>query len=261
MKISDSKSLPIVKPEEEGLRPTLPELTINSTNQNKLSEYKRILGQPVAGAKMPTKELQMEGPTAKAVSEHLDGGDRRNNFPYLAAAAELGSCKAQEAWKLFNGPVLVEDTSLWLHGLGGEPGPFYSQWEKKPGYNRELCDRVHMLPALRGEEVNDRATAVVTLAIWSGNADCPPDVWQGVVSGRIAREPRGENGFGWDRIFIPLNDDGEPAFFHRDPASGEPLRDLAWALIGKTFAELTPEEKDLVSMRAKALRRFLDSCR
>jgi len=237
----------------------LPELTINSTNQDKIKEYERILGKPVAGAKMPTQELQMDGPTAKAVSEHLDGGDRRNNFPYLAAAAELGSCKAREAWKLFNGPVLVEDTSLFLHGLGGEPGPFYSQWEKRPGYNRELCDRVHELPVLRGEEVNDRATAVVTLAMWSGDVDSPPDVWQGVVSGRIASEPRGENGFGWDSIFIPLDDEGEPAFVHTDEVTGRVLLDSSGRPIGKTFAELTPEEKDLVSMRAKALQRFLES--
>jgi non-canonical purine NTP pyrophosphatase (RdgB/HAM1 family) len=262
MEILDNKELRVVRPEGEQLSPVRANLTINSTNPNKIKEYERILGRPVAGVRIPTPERQMEGSTAKAVSEHVDGGDRTNNFPYLAAAAELGSCKAQDAWKLFGGPVLVEDTSLYLHGLGGQPGPFYSQWDKKPGYNRDLCDYVHKLPDIRGKEVNDRATAVVTLAMWRDDGNSlAADVWQGVVTGRIASEPRGENGFGWDSIFIPSNDDGEPAFFHIDPATGEPLRDLTGAVIGKTFAELTPEEKDLVSMRAKALRRFLDSCR
>lgn len=258
MKISDNKELHVVNPEGAGLGPTQPDLTINSTNQNKIKEYERILGRPVAGAKIPTPELQMEGPTAKSVNEHLDGGAQTNNFPYLAAAAELGSYKAKTACELSGGPVLVEDTTLFLHGLGGEPGPFYSQWEKKPGYNRDLCDRVHIFPELRREEVNDRATAVVTLAMWSGDADRPPDVWQGVVSGRIAREPRGENGFGWDSIFIPLSDEGQPSFVHTDEDTGRVLLDSSGRPIGKTFAELTAEEKDLVSMRAKALKRFLD---
>lgn len=236
----------------------LASLTINSTNPHKLAEYGRILGRSVEGAKIPTPELQMESGTAQSVREHRDGGHRLNNFPYMRAAAELAAIKAQSAHEIFKGPVLIEDTALFLHGLCGEPGPFYSQWGS-PDYNGELCNRVHLLPKLVGGEINDRATALVSLAMWSGDPERPADVWQGVVAGIVPDAPRGEAGFGWDSIFIPLNEDGLPAFIHCDPESREPVRDELGNIKGKTFAELTPEEKDAVSMRVKALRRFLSA--
>jgi XTP/dITP diphosphohydrolase len=202
--------------------------------------------------------MQMESDFAKRVKEHRDGGEPLNNYPYLAAGAELASNKSKTAFSLFGGPVLIEDTWISLHGLRGEPGPFYSQWGNLT-YNKDLCDRVHLLPSLTGEEVNDRATAIVTLAVWNGDPDCPPDVYQGVVVGRIAKAPRGENGFGWDSIFIPLADDGSPAYCHVDPVTGEVLVDVDGAPVGKTYAEMTAEEKDSISMRARALQRFMNS--
>jgi non-canonical purine NTP pyrophosphatase (RdgB/HAM1 family) len=230
-----------------------PTFTINSTNPSKLAEYERILGRPVAGTKLAVPEMQMEGDSAKRVREHRDGGDPFNNFPFRAAAAELAIGKAKVAFQLFNGPVLIEDTWLSLHGLHGEPGPFYSQWGSSI-YNKELCDRVHLLPSLLGEGVNDRATAIVTLAVWRGGSESPPEVHQGVVVGRIAKAPRGENGFGWDSIFIPLADDSSPAFCHVDPVTGEVLVGTDGARVGKTYAEMTSEQKDSISMRARALR-------
>ena len=59
-------------------------------------------------------------------------------------------------------------------------------------------------------------------------------MFSGEVRGQIARAPRGDRGFGWDTIFIP---DGET----------------------RTFAEMTPEEKDRLSMRRKAFRDFAES--
>jgi XTP/dITP diphosphohydrolase len=245
-----------VEDDMSALQVDRPTLTINSTNPSKLAEYERILGRPVAGTKLAVPEMQMESEFAKPVKEHRDGGDPFDNYPYKAAAAELASNKAKAAFNLFNGPVLIEDTWISLHGLRGEPGPFYSQWGNST-YNQDLCNRVHLLPPLTGEEVNDRATAIVTLAIWKGDPDCPPDVYQGVVAGRIAKAPRGENGFGWDSIFIPLADDGSPAFCHVDPVTGDVLVDVDGAPVGKTYAEMTPEEKDSISMRARALHAFM----
>ncbi len=233
-----------------------PTLTINSTNPSKLEEYERILGRPVVGMKLAVPEMQMESELASQVREHCDGGDPFNNAPYRTAAAELAGSKARTAFGLCNRTILIEDTWLSLHGLHGEPGPFYSQWGNRT-YNQDLCNRVHLLPTLTGEEVNDRATAIVTIAVWSGDPALPPDVYQGVVAGRIAKSPRGESGFGWDSIFIPLSEDGSPVFCHADSATGGVLVDADGAPVGKTYAEITSKEKDDISVRAQALKFFV----
>jgi len=212
----------------------------------------------VQGVSIPVTELQMEKATAAAVQDHRDNGDFRNSAPYLHAAAESVDAKARNAYKMVSSPVLVEDTALFLHGLRGEPGLFYSQ-VGNPEWNREVCMRVHEIQRILKGQINDYATAVVTLARWSGDPERPVDIWQGVLRGRVPTEPRGTNGFGWDEIFVPLNDEGHPAFFQMNPENNQPLLDMSGNYQGKTLAELTSEEKDSISMRATALRKFCDS--
>ncbi|HEY6429257.1 MAG TPA: non-canonical purine NTP pyrophosphatase, partial [Acidimicrobiales bacterium] len=69
------------------------------------------------------------------------------------------------------------------------------------------------------------------------------EVWaEGVMDGTIATAPRGENGFGYDPVFVPDGPDGP------DGMEREEGRD------GRTFAEITAGEKDAMSHRGRAFR-------
>lgn len=232
-----------------------PGFAIATTNTRKLDEYRRLFGDTdieVLGRCLDreVKEIQMNSATANKVALHSDAGIHTSNTPYLEAAAEIARSKAKEAFTIAGQPVIVEDTTLFLHGCLGQPGPFYSQFAANPRYNRILCDTVHILGSRDGAPVNDRATAVVTLARWNPLTETA-DVWQGVTLGLIPKEPRGDNGFGWDSIFIPINENGVPVVLIPDAGSGDAH--------GATFAEMDSAQKDLASMRARAVRRYIDT--
>lgn len=128
--------------------------------------------------------------------------------------------KAKEAYRQLGRPVLVEDVSLTFHALKQLPGPFI-KWFLKSMSLPDICK------LLEGQD--DRsATARVCYALYDGKE---MHLFDGQISGTIPAEPRGDNGFGWDPIFIP---DG----------------------LDKTLGELTPEEHDQVSMRHIAIEKL-----
>mmetsp|Transcript_21113 Transcript_21113/g.33981 ORF Transcript_21113/g.33981 Transcript_21113/m.33981 type:complete len:272 (+) Transcript_21113:62-877(+) len=101
------------------------------------------------------------------------------------------------AAQLANGPSLVEDTSLELHALGGQPGPFIKFFQER--LKSEGLWRI--LTAYEDKS----ATAVCTLAFCTApHAD--PVMFTGKVDGTIV-EPIQGRGFGWDSIFVPVGED------------------------------------------------------
>jgi non-canonical purine NTP pyrophosphatase (RdgB/HAM1 family) len=131
---------------------------------------------------------------------------------------EIVRSKAEAAHEVIGAPVLVEDTGLELLGLGGFPGPLI-RWLLASVGPEGIC----RLAAAFGDP---RAVARCLTCATDGDAVV---LGEGVVFGLIAAAPRGTNGFGWDSTFIP--DDGD----------------------GRTFAEMTDEEKNQISHRRKAL--------
>jgi non-canonical purine NTP pyrophosphatase (RdgB/HAM1 family) len=126
--------------------------------------------------------------------------------------------KSRAAQRLLGFPVLVEDTSLELSALGGFPGPLV-RWliqAAGPGAIARILD------AFPDRTARARCAALV----WDGQRE-----WLGLgeVRGTIASEARGTGGFGWDVVFEP-----------------------EWGG-GRTYAELSPEEKNARSHRALAL--------
>lgn len=115
-------------------------------------------------------------------------------------------------------PLIVEDAGLFIYSLNGFPGPYTSYAYKTIGLEG-------VLRLLEGSR-DRRARFVSAVAVIE-----PPleRVFVGVAEGYIAAEPRGGSGFGFDPIFIP-----------------EGSR--------RTFAEMSLEEKNKYSHRAKALR-------
>jgi non-canonical purine NTP pyrophosphatase (RdgB/HAM1 family) len=163
-----------------------------TSNPNKVKEAERILGFALEHAAVELDELQAETVGAVALA------------------------KARAAFQKLGRPVIVEDAGIELVGLGGFPGPFIKYWEKLGGLS-SICRTADGL----GDR---RVRAICALGICS---DAGSDVVVGSIAGSLSAAPRGQNGFGWDAIFIP---EGEE----------------------RTFGEMSAAEKDARSHRRRA---------
>jgi XTP/dITP diphosphohydrolase len=126
-------------------------------------------------------------------------------------------------------PALADDTGLEVAALDGAPGVFAARFA---GENATYADnRAKLLAALDG--IADRRARFRTVAVvaWPDGSET---VAEGICDGMIAEQERGARGFGYDPVFIPVEIDG------------------------RTFAEMSDEEKNAVSHRARALRNLLN---
>ncbi|MEM4297434.1 MAG: XTP/dITP diphosphatase [Nitrososphaerota archaeon] len=128
---------------------------------------------------------------------------------------------AQDAWEKVKRPLLVEDAGLFVHTLSGFPGPYSS-------YVYRTIGIAGILKLMEGRR--DRR-AFFSSALAYVESKGLMKVFLGKAEGEISHEPRGEGGFGFDPIFIPKGKD-------------------------RTFAEMSLEEKNVYSHRAKALEKF-----
>lgn len=120
-------------------------------------------------------------------------------------------------------PAVADDTGLMVDALGGAPGVFSSRFA---GEGATYADNVaKLLAEMHGLE--DRRARFVTCALVR-YPDGSEVIAVGEVLGSITTEARGEMGFGYDPVFVP--DDGD----------------------GRTFAEMTTDEKNAVSHRGRA---------
>ena len=138
---------------------------------------------------------------------------------------ENARLKAQAALHRTHEASLGEDSGIEVDALGGEPGVYSSRFAgpnaTDDDRNRILMERLDGVP---DEARTCRYRSVVVLALPDGREF----VCEGSCEGRIGHAPRGRNGFGYDPIFE--------------------LPDR-----GCTMAELSPEEKNAISHRGKAL--------
>lgn len=178
----------------------LPVLYFATTNLNKIKEIKRILkGVEIFPCDVKVDEIQSLDPQ------------------------EVISKKATEAWRKnkYN-PVLVEDVSLEISGLGGRPGTFVNQFGGSDIEIRRMIAEVWL------KDKDRNALARTIYGIYDGKE---VHIWEGLVIGSISEKLSGGNGFGWDDMFIPKKSK-------------------------KTFAEMTDKEKDTFSMRKIALEKL-----
>ena len=142
-----------------------------------------------------------------------------------ATFIENALAKARHAARLTGLPALADDSGICVDALGGAPGVISAHFAGEPRSdvrnNRKLLE---MLEA--GED--RRAHYYCVLLLMRHGDDPQPLVAEGEWRGEILREPRGSGGFGYDPLFL----------------------DTA---LGRTGAELTPEQKNRVSHRGKAL--------
>jgi non-canonical purine NTP pyrophosphatase (RdgB/HAM1 family) len=177
--------------------------TFITGNQDKADYLARTLGIPLEHQKVELDELQST--SLEAIVEH----------------------KVKQAYDLIKKPVLVEDVALGFDALDGLPGPFVKFFVDAPNGLEGMCRMLDGFPD-RG------AIASCVFGYYDGET---LKMFQGSLKGKIAEHPRGENGFGWDKIFEPVGYEG------------------------KTRAELTPDGDASTYATIKpfaALREFLN---
>jgi XTP/dITP diphosphohydrolase len=144
---------------------------------------------------------------------------------------ENALAKARHASRAAALPAFADDSGLCVDALGGEPGVHSAYYAGREG-DRETRDARNNEKLL--SQVKDQRSAYyVCLMVFVRHPDEPrPLVAEGIWRGEIARAPKGMNGFGYDPLFfIPS--------------------------LGKTAAELPPEQKNRISHRGIALQKLL----
>jgi len=122
-------------------------------------------------------------------------------------------------------PVIVEDAGLFIKALKGFPGPYSSYVFRTVGLKGVL----KLMENLKG-----RRAFFESVVAFSAPNGKPQKYFRGKTEGRIAEQVKGHEGFGFDPIFFPLGGKG------------------------KTFAEMSTNQKNELSHRAKALRAFAE---
>ncbi|WP_053219041.1 XTP/dITP diphosphatase [Virgibacillus senegalensis] len=155
--------------------------------------------------------------------------DLEENIPDIEETGETfeenAALKAETIAKRFSLPVLADDSGLEVDALDGRPGIYSARFAGLEKSDQANIDK--LLKELEGIPEEKRAARFVcVLAV--ARPGKTTIFKRGTCEGRIAEKPKGKNGFGYDPVFYP---DG----------------------MGKTMAELSPEEKNQISHRKRAI--------
>jgi XTP/dITP diphosphohydrolase len=169
---------------------------------------------------------------AAEIAPMLDGFDllpRPDDVPDVDETGDTLEENARlKAWALVNAtgmPAIADDTGLEVDALDGAPGVYSARFA---GEHATYADNVQKLwEAMIGAATRTARFRTVALAAFPDGAEV---IGHGVVEGVFAVDPRCDNCFGYDPLFIPEGGDG------------------------RTFAEMTRAEKEHVSHRGRAFR-------
>ncbi|MET0866438.1 MAG: RdgB/HAM1 family non-canonical purine NTP pyrophosphatase [Nakamurella sp.] len=181
-------------------------------NAKKLAELQRILGtraQVIGLADVPAFE---EEPETGATFE------------------ENAIAKAEQAARETGEISLADDSGLSVDAMNGMPGVLSARWSGKHG---DDAANTALLLAQMGDVPDGRRGAAFVCALALAVPKEQVHVVRGEWRGRILRQPRGSNGFGYDPVFVPEETDD----------SGD----------RRSAAQLLPSEKDSLSHRGRAL--------
>jgi inosine triphosphate pyrophosphatase len=142
-------------------------ITFITGNQSKADYLAKYLGFPVQHHKLDLIEIQSLDP--RQIIEH----------------------KVKQAYDVIKSPVLVEDVSLEFEALGKLPGTFIKFFVEEVPFE-VICSMV--------DGKSRKATARCVFGYYDGQE---LELFEGSLAGEIAHSPSGDNGFGWDKIFIP----------------------------------------------------------
>lgn len=190
-------------------------LILASNNANKLREVREIL----AGSGM------------ELISQH-DAGCDFEVEETGETFEENAFLKADAVVKASGLPAVADDSGLEVDALGGAPGVRSARYTGS--HDNTDLNRRRFLLAQIGDAENRGARFVSAICCVFPNGDVIRA--RGTCEGTVAYDMRGENGFGYDAVFIPEG-------------------------YKKTMAELSADEKNAISHRGRALRQFADELR
>jgi len=149
--------------------------------------------------------------------------------------ADNARLKACYYGRILNRLVLADDSGLEVDALGGEPGVYSARFAEGGWADRREQDRANwekLLAKLKGIPKESRAARFCCCLCVVSSTKIALEV-NGYLEGYIAEEPHGENGFGYDPVFwVPE--------------------------MNKMVAELSAEEKNLISHRGRALKKLIE---
>ena len=158
-----------------------------------------------------------------------------DHFPNIMEIPETGKTlkenafiKARTVFEMTGLPSLADDTGLEVQALGGDPGVFSARYAGEQASYQDNCEKL-LKNMMRVPKENREAKFRTVIAYKDDNRELSCD---GSVKGEIAQSPKGSFGFGYDSVFY-------------------------YPPLEKTFAELSEKEKNSISHRGRALRKFL----
>jgi XTP/dITP diphosphohydrolase len=185
-------------------------LVIASKNRGKIKEIQRLLSD------FPVRIRSLE------------------DFPDITGVEETGKTftenaelKARSYARQTNCWALADDSGLEVLALNDEPGIYSARFAGINATDKE--NNIKLLDALKSTPENKRQARFICVMIVSDEKGRIKCFSEGICNGRIAFQPRGKNGFGYDPLFIPDGYDN-------------------------TFGELSEEIKEKISHRSKALK-------
>jgi XTP/dITP diphosphohydrolase len=186
-------------------------LVLATHNQHKVEEFASILGQAVPGIEI----VAYDGP------EPVESG---------VSFAENALIKARTAAEHTGLPALADDSGICVDVLGGAPGIFSARWAGSHGDSAaNLALLLDQISDIAEPSRGAHFTSTIALVTPMG----AETVVEGVWPGRIAAEPRGTNGFGYDPAFIPEGLDISAAQLSASEKNSDSHR-------ARAFAQLVP---------------------
>ena len=143
--------------------------------------------------------------------------------------------KAHYAAKKSGLPALSDDSGIIVDGLDGAPGVYTANWAETPNGRDFVMAMTKVWTLLEEKHVPEPRTARFNATLCLAWPDGHDEVFEGRVEGRIVWPMRGDNGFGFDPVFLP---DGK----------------------SQTFGEMDPVEKHEMSHRAVAFAKLVAAC-
>jgi XTP/dITP diphosphohydrolase len=182
-----------------------PRLLIATTNEGKLREFRSLTPENIVLVSLTDLVLPSPDETGNTLAENA-------------------LLKAQSAATSSGLLCLADDSGLEVDALGGDPGVYSARYAGEPASDRRNIEK--LLVELDGVPASQR-TARFRCVVSIAAPDGPIAQAEGVCEGKIGFEPRGDNGFGYDPIFL--------------------------LPCGQTMAELSPSEKNVISHRSMAI--------
>ena len=188
------------------------EIILASNNENKLREIREKI-----------KNLDIKIISQKEAGFDFEVDETGTTFE------ENAILKAEAIFKLIKKPVLAEDGGLEVDYLNGEPGVYSHRYA---GENASDEDRRNKILNLLKDVPDEKRTARFKCVGCYIDENGKKYIFEGVSEGKIGYAAKGDNGFGYDPIFI--------------------------CEYGKTFAEISSQEKNKISHRGRLIDKFVN---